>query len=274
MRWISLERRRVALFFLGMVLSMIGGDPPQASGEGNEFRVVRIERESNRGLGKDRQSVPDYYISGGKAEGVEPSMFFDVYRPRSIQDPFSGESSEIRILIGQVKVLRVFDHLSVVRLYALESPDHAPNVTYRTVMLGDYVVPRTDAPRPAQMSVPSNLLFDFSRWHLKPESDPILSELADILAQFPESRLMITGHTCDIGTSAYNQALSLKRAKAVAHYLSTVKGISKDRIQVAGQGEKSPIVPNRTEEARKKNRRVDFLLLPKEPAVATTQRNI
>jgi outer membrane protein OmpA-like peptidoglycan-associated protein len=241
------------------------------SGEGNEFRVIRIEREANRGSGKEHRSVPDYYVNGGKAEGVEPSMFFDVYRSRSIQDPFSGESSEIRILIGQVKVLRVFDHLSVVRLYALESPDHAPNVTYRTVMIGDYAVPRADAPRPAKMSVPSSLLFDFSRWQLKPESAPILSELADILTQFPENRLVITGHTCDIGTPVYNQELSLKRAQAVAHYLSTIKGISKDRIQVIGQGEKSPMIPNRTEEDRKKNRRVDFLLVPKEPVVASAQ---
>lgn len=257
---------------LGVLLATVL--PLPALGEEIEFRVLRIELEPSLGPENEKRSGPDYYISGGKAEGIAPAMFLDVYRPRIVQDPFSGTSSEIRILVGQVKVLRVFDHLSVVRLYALESPEQSPLVTYRSVMIGDYLVPRAEgAPRPAQMSVPSNVFFDLSRWQLKAESSPILAELADILMHSPESRLVVTGHTCNLGSPEYNRKLSLKRAQAVADYLSMVKGIPRDRIEVAGQGAKSPISSNRTEEGRKKNRRVDFLLAPKETAVAVAERS-
>jgi OOP family OmpA-OmpF porin len=69
--------------------------------------------------------------------------------------------------------------------------------------------------------------------------------------------IVITGHTCSIGTDSYNQSLSVRRAEAVRNYL-VARGLRPDRIRVEGEGERAPQYSNATEAERSKNRRTDF----------------
>jgi len=103
--------------------------------------------------------------------------------------------------------------------------------------------------------------FEFNSAKLKPESYPVLDDAARILTMHPEIDVEVQGHTDDIGSDAYNLRLSQKRAEAVRDYLIDVHMIEPVRLIPVGYGERRPIADNATEEGRKKNRRVEFLIL-------------
>lgn len=95
-----------------------------------------------------------------------------------------------------------------------------------------------------------------------------IENLVQEISAFPNSRILIEGHTDNIPTGksgSDNMDLSLRRAKAIANIL-VLHGIPKDRISVTGYGDTHPITSNSTEEGRAKNRRVEVKLLPQEGA--------
>lgn len=102
-----------------------------------------------------------------------------------------------------------------------------------------------------------NIGFEFGKATLTPESEAELDKLADLLTDYPLMRIEIEGHTDDIGSDAANLKLSDDRAKAVVDHLRGRK-IEEERMTWKGFGETRPLVPNTTEEARAKNRRVEF----------------
>ena len=93
---------------------------------------------------------------------------------------------------------------------------------------------------------------------LTAEAKTILNHVAEELNKYPSVRVIIVGHTDNVGSAAYNKALSLRRAKSVARYL-VGKGVDPSRMRYAGKGEEEPIASNATEEGRAKNRRVEFI---------------
>ncbi|GAB6192280.1 OmpA family protein [Desulfocastanea catecholica] len=102
------------------------------------------------------------------------------------------------------------------------------------------------------------LLFDFDKAVIKKDYYPVLDETKVIFDAYPEMTVQIDGHTDSVGTDAYNQKLSERRANAVMKYLVNEVGISADRLTAVGHGEAKPAYPNDTPENRAKNRRVEF----------------
>jgi VWFA-related protein len=107
-----------------------------------------------------------------------------------------------------------------------------------------------------------NIEFDYDRATIRPESMPRIREVADVLNSYPSMGLEIRGHTDDRGTDEYNQRLSEERAQAVADALEDM-GIKSARLTVKGFGESKPLVPNDSEENRRKNRRTEFVVVHK-----------
>lgn len=103
--------------------------------------------------------------------------------------------------------------------------------------------------------------FDLGRSTLKTESFRILNQVADIMNEYPDYNLIISGHTDNSGSATVNQRLSEKRAQTCYEYLIS-RGIAASRIGYAGYGETRPIADNDTAEGRHLNRRVEFDLLP------------
>jgi len=99
--------------------------------------------------------------------------------------------------------------------------------------------------------------FDFDKSNIKPEYDPVLNEIADVMKQNPTLTMTIEGNTDNIGTEAYNQGLSERRAQSAKQYLID-KGIDADRLTTIGNGFLKPIVSNDTEAGRAENRRDEF----------------
>jgi outer membrane protein OmpA-like peptidoglycan-associated protein len=105
-----------------------------------------------------------------------------------------------------------------------------------------------------------NIYFDQSSPVLRTDSYPELDALADVLAQNPTIRIEIRGHTDNVGDFDLNVKLSKERCQSVEQYLIK-KGIQRERLQGVGRGSLDPIAPNTTEENKKKNRRVEFVVL-------------
>jgi len=106
------------------------------------------------------------------------------------------------------------------------------------------------------------ILFEFKKADIKPESLPLIEEMAAQLLENPRLRLEVQGHTDNIGTEAANQILSEARAQAVVD--AFVKhGVEEKRLRPRGFGFSQPIAPNDTEENRQKNRRTAFKVIAK-----------
>ena len=105
------------------------------------------------------------------------------------------------------------------------------------------------------------VLFDFDKSIIKPEGRPILDEVVDVLAHNPSLRIDIQGHTDSVGSDAWNQGLSERRARAVMKFLVSA-GIEPTRLTSTGFGEGSPATTNETKEGRALNRRVELKPIP------------
>lgn len=105
----------------------------------------------------------------------------------------------------------------------------------------------------------NNVYFDFDKDVIRPESFPELDKLSEMLLDNPNLHMTIDGHTCDIGTDAYNLDLSQRRAGSIVNYFLS-KGVLATHLEHHGYGESRPKAPNTSEENRKLNRRVEFQL--------------
>jgi len=106
----------------------------------------------------------------------------------------------------------------------------------------------------------SGILFDIDKSDLRPVSKTNLAELAKILNKYPDTNILIEGHTDNTGSDDHNMTLSKDRAQAVAFYMATLE-VESARFSTAGYGETQPIVMNDTAEGRQKNRRVDIAVI-------------
>lgn len=103
-----------------------------------------------------------------------------------------------------------------------------------------------------------HLNFDTDKATLRPDAQPVLAEVQKLLAQSPDLRLAVQGHTDNTSTPAHNQQLSETRAQAVVAAL-TAQGSTADRLQAAGFGQSKPLADNATEAGRAQNRRVELV---------------
>ena len=124
--------------------------------------------------------------------------------------------------------------------------------------------PKAAAPSPApapaaatKVTYAADAFFDFDKSALKAEGKAKLDDLVGKVKGISLEVIIAVGHTDSVGTDAYNQKLSVRRAEAVKAYLVS-KGIEKNRVYTEGKGEKQPVADNKTSQGRAKNRRVEI----------------
>ncbi len=126
------------------------------------------------------------------------------------------------------------------------------------VAMVEEVVEETPMAEPAEaVRVELDVKFDFDRAVVKPESYGDIKNLADFMSQFPQTTTVVEGHTDSVGSDAYNQGLSERRANAVRDVLVNQYGIGGERVNAVGYGESRPVADNATAEGRAINRRVE-----------------
>jgi outer membrane protein OmpA-like peptidoglycan-associated protein len=128
--------------------------------------------------------------------------------------------------------------------------DVALPFTTRTTVLADN--------RPATVvTLPEAVLFDFGSAELQPQAEAALGSVVELFRQQPGAEAEVAGHTDSVGSAAFNQSLSQRRATAVVDWL-VAHGVSRDRLHPVGYGATRPVAGNATDDHRRRNRRVEL----------------
>jgi outer membrane protein OmpA-like peptidoglycan-associated protein len=110
-----------------------------------------------------------------------------------------------------------------------------------------------------QVTFASGLLFDFDSDAIRPDAAGNLRNLASSLNSYAKTDLLIVGHTDALGSSTYNQDLSMRRASSAAAYLAS-QGVGSLRLRTSGKGETEAVASNTTESGRQANRRIEVAI--------------
>ncbi|SFN51040.1 Outer membrane protein OmpA [Bizionia echini] len=113
----------------------------------------------------------------------------------------------------------------------------------------------------------SGVHFATEKYNINATSQQNLDKLANVFKEYPDTNLLVVGHTDNTGNDAYNMTLSKNRANAVTDYLKNVKGISSSRLTTHWFGEEQPIADNSTAAGRAKNRRVNIAIVPNDEMI-------
>ena len=119
----------------------------------------------------------------------------------------------------------------------------------------------------------SGLLFDINKYDLRTASQENLTKLAAILNKYPDTNILVEGHTDSTGTREINMPLSENRAKAVANYLAT-QNVQSARFTVHGYGPDQPLGDNSSVEGRQTNRRVDLAIMANDKLKKGAQESV
>ena len=113
------------------------------------------------------------------------------------------------------------------------------------------------SPNELDVRVQNEVLFDFNSSALRSTSKDALRQMADVFSKYPNTTLSVQGYTDSIGTAAYNERLSERRADSVSNYLESI-GVNGNRVKTVGYGESNPRSTNDTAAGRQQNRRVEI----------------
>jgi outer membrane protein OmpA-like peptidoglycan-associated protein len=113
-----------------------------------------------------------------------------------------------------------------------------------------------------RLTMSSEVSFDFDSARVKPSFHSSLDKIAEIMNRYPQTDIVVVGHTDSVGAAQYNLDLSLRRANAVADYLMT-RGVARERLGTEGRGALEPVATNDTAAGRAQNRRVEIYVVPK-----------
>jgi OmpA-OmpF porin, OOP family len=119
--------------------------------------------------------------------------------------------------------------------------------------------PEPEKPKPVaeKVTFAADVLFDFDKAVIKPEGKSKLDDISNKAKGVNLEVVIAIGHADSVGSDAYNQRLSVRRAESVKAYLVS-KGIEANRVYTEGKGEKQPVADNKTADGRAKNRRVEI----------------
>ncbi|RIL08480.1 MAG: OmpA family protein [Proteobacteria bacterium] len=117
-----------------------------------------------------------------------------------------------------------------------------------------------------KIELSGDVLFDFDKWDIKKEAEPVLKQVADVIKEHPRSKVTVEGHTDSKGADDYNLRLSQRRAESVKGFLLASTKVPGLKVTSKGLGETRPAAPNTTPDGqddpvgRQKNRRVEIVV--------------
>jgi OOP family OmpA-OmpF porin len=142
---------------------------------------------------------------------------------------------------------------------AAPEPKPAPPPAPKPAPAPEKPKPAPEKPKPVaeKVTFAADVLFDFDKAVIKPEGKSKLDDIGNKVKGVNLEVVIAIGHADSVGSDAYNQRLSVRRAEAVKAYMIS-KGIEPNRVYTEGKGEKQPVADNKTSDGRAKNRRVEI----------------
>ncbi len=217
---------------------------------------------------------------GIAATGWHQNMLMKAYPAAELRQPnFSTGGCAVRENTTGVRYaamrLPVADgdaHVAIVT-YQLSNDGYCKALNERTIVVVAIVEPKAREQRMVTVGVPEmstalnrdgrivlyNILFDFDKADLKPDSRPQIDEIAKLLLANQGMRLHVVGHTDNQGQLAYNMDLSRRRAQAVVQALVQGHGVAAGRLLAHGVGPIAPVAPNTDDAGRARNRRTELV---------------
>jgi outer membrane protein OmpA-like peptidoglycan-associated protein len=236
-------------------------------------RAVSFEGGA-RWLANDQSTTVTWNPRGAWYEGSGKNMATSGSKiPEAMQPMMTGKVVHLRVLMdsGYFKMYAnerrlynipefAFKRDSVIRI-ALEGADADGMAVYLTSIR--VAESETDVLYDALLAkgrwVTQGILFETGKTELRPESRPVLKEIGSTMKKYGDLKILIEGHTDNVGSAASNLALSEGRAAAVKAALVAEFGVAGDRITTKGLGDTKPSVPNTTAAGRAQNRRVEIV---------------
>jgi OOP family OmpA-OmpF porin len=217
---------------------------------------------------------------GRGSEGGGGKMSLAMYlRPNEqIKDPLfsNGRCAQATYISGQRYTAGVLSatgsHVSVLS-YTVKASSSCRAFNGRTVAVVDIVEPKQREQKMVTVKAEEmaqkisttgsialyGIYFDFNKADIKPESQPTLEQIAKLLHDDPELKLLVVGHTDNVGSFPFNMDLSQRRANAVVNALATQYDIDRNRLTAAGVSFACPVASNKSDEGRAQNRRVELV---------------
>jgi len=268
------------LMFAGMLLLGCAEAPPKelvdaraaynraASGPAAELNPAQLHvakqslvlaEQAYEDEGKSFRAKDRAYVATRKAQLAEVQARILQADKESAQWRHQAEQSEARMIANaRSEASKAKEELASERTRREEAERKAQTALENLQKFGSV---SQDA-RGTVISLSGSLLFASGKSTLLPAARRRLGDVADALLQGdPRSTIMVEGHTDSKGSAKLNDALSVKRAEAVRHYLIS-RGIPKERIEAEGFGFSRPIADNSTPEGRANNRRVEIVVRP------------
>jgi outer membrane protein OmpA-like peptidoglycan-associated protein len=218
---------------------------------------------------------------GITATGWHQNVLMKVYPAGELRQPRASTgncavgrtASGLRYAAMRVPVADGDAHVAVVTYQLQNVLSSCTALNDRTIVVVVIVEPRAREQRMVTVGVPEmnaalgrdgrivlyNILFDFDKTDIKPDSKPQIDEIARLMRASPNLRLHVVGHTDNQGQLAYNMDLSRRRAQSVVQALVQAHGIAAARLISHGVGPIAPVAPNTDDAGRARNRRTELV---------------
>lgn len=184
-------------------------------------------------------------------------------RKQPVSSPSSGQSAAPRIAVGAAARVQLLESLQQDAALTPESVGYFMDVHeahLRRVVAGSPITLRRSG-NVFLLTLPGEASFGSGSSSLKPGIEAGLAAVAEVLAEFDKTLVVVHGHTDTRGDEDFNQTLSERRALAVARQL-LANGVGDHRLASIGHGETMPHTDEGTEEARARNRRIEITIEP------------
>ena len=233
-----------------------------AAGQGASNSVISIDGTQAgvfRGQNKGESTVDPRSLIDGLSDQYSKSGVSDPYRVR-----IQGDGKYLKVYLNEHRVSNMPNaDFARTKELTFHFDNNTWNGTQAPPLIGNLSINAGgkelyDALIADGRVATQGILFDTNSDVIKPHSTPTLEEITDMLKEHADLKLVIEGHTDNVGDAAANQALSEKRAAAVKSYL-VGKGVDASRLESKGLGATKPKVSNDTPEGRQTNRRVELV---------------
>jgi len=239
------------------------GDKPvittsrEAVQKAEDARIISIRSQRELALQKQREEQAAR-VSAAKAAASQAERQQQLAQEQARLDAQKREQAEQARKIAEAAQAQAAAEAERARQSASQADAQKEAMRKQMLAQLNQVLQTRETARGLIMNL-SDVLFDFGKYTLKPDTREKLAKVSGILLAHPDMKLQVEGYTDNVGSDEFNQKLSEQRADSVRDYLIS-QGIAADSITAKGFGKTNPIASNDTPQGRQQNRRVEIVV--------------